>query len=337
MKVPIVFSFDDNFALPASIAIKSLVDCAGPDTEYEIFILYDKVLSADTRRKIDSICHVTWVLVDDAQFSDVPLRKNWNRNTYYRLIVPRLFAGYEKIIWSDVDVLFRGDVGAVMDIPLKNMDWAGIAAEINDDDMICHVRRPENTNKFIYWPGFMVYNVRRWLERDITKRCFSIIEKYGDRLTFCDLDVLNLVCRDIGRIPLKYCVLESIADSRRIEDASEYKWLSRVYSASELSAAREKPLIVHYAGINPKVWNRRREDIPDYYWQYIERSPFFAKDFFFPSATTHLRSAILFFAYKMCPVHAVREALKGKWRRVKWKNQYQRAQLKRLEVGNGVE
>ncbi len=335
MKVPIVFSFDDNFALPASIAIKSLVDCAAPGTEYEIHILYDKDLPDETRARIDAICKVNWVLVDDEQFADVPIRRNWNRNTYYRLIVPRLFKQYDKIIWSDVDVLFRGDLSEVMGLQMDALDWAGVAAEVNDDDMVCHVRRPENPNRFIYWPGFMVYNVRRWMERDMTNRCFEVIEKYGERLTFCDLDVLNLVSRDIGRVPLKYCVLESIADLPKAEDAAEYGWLSRVYAPSEIASVRESPVIVHYAGINPKVWNRRREDIPDYYWEYIKGSPFFKRDFYFPSAATNLKSALLFAAYKICPVHSAREALKRKWRGVKWINQYQRSQLRKMEAGNG--
>ena len=34
MKIPIVFAFDDNYALPASIAIKSLIDSKDVNTDY---------------------------------------------------------------------------------------------------------------------------------------------------------------------------------------------------------------------------------------------------------------------------------------------------------------
>ena len=39
-KIPIVFAFDDNYALPASIAIQSLIDAKNPDTDYDVFVLH---------------------------------------------------------------------------------------------------------------------------------------------------------------------------------------------------------------------------------------------------------------------------------------------------------
>ena len=32
-KIPVVFAFDDNYALPASVAIQSLIDSKAPTTE----------------------------------------------------------------------------------------------------------------------------------------------------------------------------------------------------------------------------------------------------------------------------------------------------------------
>ena len=335
MRIPIVFSFDKYFSLAADIALKSLVDSKAFDTDYEIFCIDDGGLPCGVHRYFEDRYKVQWLSVDEKVFSDVPLCKGWNRNTYYRLIVPDLLSRYDKIIWSDVDVLFKKDLSSVFAIDLGGFDWAGVAAEVNDSNISCHVYRPENGNPFIYWPGFMVYNAVKWRREGLTRKCFEVIRRYNTALTFCDLDVLNLVTRAIARLPFEYCVLETIADWPSIESAPEYPFLSRVYSLDELEHAAKNPAIIHYAGINPKVWNRRREDIPDHYWEYIKGSPFFRRDFYFPSAATDMKSALLFAAYKTCPVRSAREALKRKWRGVKWSNQYQHSQLRRLEGGNG--
>ena len=51
-KIPIVFAFDDNYALPAGIAIQSLIDAAKPDTQYDIFVLHSG-LKSSVMRKIE--------------------------------------------------------------------------------------------------------------------------------------------------------------------------------------------------------------------------------------------------------------------------------------------
>ncbi len=49
--IPIVFAFDDGFALPGSIAIASLVQAAKPTTRYNIIVLHDG-LPTDTQDKL---------------------------------------------------------------------------------------------------------------------------------------------------------------------------------------------------------------------------------------------------------------------------------------------
>ena len=54
MKIPVVFAFDDNYALPASIAIQSLLDSKRPSTDYEIIVFHGG-LSPKTIQKMEKI------------------------------------------------------------------------------------------------------------------------------------------------------------------------------------------------------------------------------------------------------------------------------------------
>ncbi len=70
-KIPVVFTFNDDYALPASIAIKSLLDYKNPDTEYEIIVLHGG-LKEQTKQKFKSICKVKWLKIKLDEIFDAP-------------------------------------------------------------------------------------------------------------------------------------------------------------------------------------------------------------------------------------------------------------------------
>lgn len=56
-KIPIVFAFDRDFFLPASVAIKSLIDSKNSDTEYKVFILHEGI-SEDDKKRFETITKI---------------------------------------------------------------------------------------------------------------------------------------------------------------------------------------------------------------------------------------------------------------------------------------
>ncbi len=73
--VPIVFSFDNKYALPASIAIQSLIDTKSVETEYDIFVLHRK-LSKCIMKKMEKIYAGNRVKVDRKFFKRLLHVKN---------------------------------------------------------------------------------------------------------------------------------------------------------------------------------------------------------------------------------------------------------------------
>ena len=53
-KIPVVFTFDKRIILGAAVTIKSLIDCANSDTEYDIYV-YHPDLSEKTIKELDDI------------------------------------------------------------------------------------------------------------------------------------------------------------------------------------------------------------------------------------------------------------------------------------------
>lgn len=316
-KIPIVFAFDDNYALPASIAIKSLWDNKKGDTEYDVFVLYSS-LKKETIEKFNGISPINWIQVDKSFFKDAPINNIWSDVVYYRLLIQDLIPQYDKIIWSDVDVLFQGDLSNIYDTNLDDYYWAGVIAERQDEPNGIHAKFSENKNPYIHMSGFMVINAQKMRQDNMKAKFFETIKIFGSRLKFFDLDVLNLACDKIKSVPFEYCVLENIFDAEDIKKTKDYGWLCGFYSEQELQKAKKNPTIIHYAGQRIKIWNREYSKIPPYYWEYIKFSPFYNHNKYFPNLITRLKLLLVHILYKSVLYQPWRKVLKQKYYKMKW-------------------
>ena len=314
-KIPVVFAFDDNYALPASIAIKSLLDSKKKSTHYDIFVLYDD-LKAETIEKIESITKINWVKVDRNLLKNAPRTDHWPLSVYYRLFIADLIPQYDKIIWSDVDVLFTGDLSDVYNMNIDDVDWAGIAAEKRSETNGVHQHFPENKKPFVIMSGFLLINAKQWREKNMLSRFFDTIGKYNTKLKMFDLEVLNLAVDKIAPIPFNYCVLENLYVAEDFHTAPEYPWLSHVYSDKKLQNAIDHPVIIHYAGPAVKIWNRSFNEIPGYYWKYLEKSPFYNHDYYFPGINTRIKMSILWLLIKITPIKKWRKRMRNTRRKL---------------------
>ncbi len=316
MIIPIVFAFDDNYAMPASIAIQSLLDSKHKNTEYEIIVFHDGLKKA-TIKKMEKICHIRWIKVDKNLLKDVPI--GWSGlSTYYRLLIADLLPEYDRVLWSDVDVLFCGDLSDIYLIDMADADWGGIAAEKQDEKNGVHPHYPENKKPYVYMPGFMVVDTKLWREKHMWDRFMNIIKTYGQRLKFFDLDILNLAADKIYPVPFEYCVLENVYDTDDIKNVPEYPWLKRAQGEKSLLNAKNNPIIIHYAGRNPKIWLRKYNEIPEYYWKYIEQSPFYVREYFFPTPITKIKKFLLRFLKHITPVKSWRNKIKNNLNKYRW-------------------
>ena len=111
--VPILFAFDNKLVQPAGVCLSSLLENAGPDTFYDIFILHDGDTVIDGR--ILSLpehygnCRITERRVEN-EFSGAYEIRGITSPAYYRFLAPELIPEYDKILYSDVDVIFREDL-----------------------------------------------------------------------------------------------------------------------------------------------------------------------------------------------------------------------------------
>lgn len=275
MRIPIVFAFNDSYAAPAAVAIKSLIHKGLESTEYDIYVITSN-LSVENRQAIERIARVTWLDAGEI-FRYCPVTEEYPVDVYARLAIPSLLPQYDKIVYSDVDVLFRTDLSELYSLDMEGHDWAGVPVERNVDHsylagngMSGHQKFAENTNQYIFATGLMLINAKRWRETYLLERALEAVRYYGDRLRMFDLDILNNVCQGtILPLSLRWCAFEDLVSATDVSDIALYPFLAEIYTREEIELAATTPAIIHYTGVNSvRVWNRPALECPEVYLFY---------------------------------------------------------------------
>lgn len=276
--IPIVFAFDNNLAMPAAVCLYSLLVNAAEGTIYHIHILHsgnetldtsyiERVIADFTRHKI------SYISVGTA-FENAFEIRGITTPAYYRLLIPELLPEYDKVIYSDVDVIFRNDLSGIYNsYPLDNLYIAGVNNLAHlDGDLGRHYGDTLHLDKSkIICSGFLLMNSGKIADD-------GLIEKFKERASrqykFQDQDILNIVCAGrIGQLPPAMSVLTYIAymaNHKRSE-------LRQLWSDAEIEEALRNGNI-HYNGRKP--WQGYCPNL-DIWWEYYRKSPIFDEKFYF--------------------------------------------------------
>ncbi len=274
--IPIVFAFDKNMEMPAGVCMTSLLENADSDTFYDIFILhhpscdFSNSLLYDLPNVYDN-CKLTFRKVEH-DFAGAYKVRGITEATYYRLIAPELVPKFGKFLYSDVDVIFREDLGKYYSIDLKDNYFGAVDT--------CSVLRPDYQNYLAkeygydyregyYYAGNLVINATRILEegklqefRELGKR------NYHQQ----DMAIINLACKGkIAPLTPAYCLTTPLYTLM----VNQRKEMEDIYGLEEVNHAL-KSGIVHYNGAKP--WNGPCPNM-DVWWYYYRKSIFYDEKF----------------------------------------------------------
>lgn len=276
--IPIAFAFDNNLVLPACVCISSLLSNANEDTFYDIFILYSESGNVD-RTDLDTIpkyynnCKINYRLVDNTFETAFEIR-GITTPAYYRLLIPELIPEYDKVIYSDVDVVFRMDLWDLYQI---NLDGYYLAATRDlglnlSKEGVEYIKTLNGVKAGDYLQsGFIVLN-SSLIMRDGLVEQFKALAK--QKLKFQDQDILNIACHD----KVKYLSLEyNMTDYSFYYVMKECNRILDLFDKEAIEVALNKGTL-HYNGHKP--WKKYCVNF-DIWWEYYRNSPFFDPHFYF--------------------------------------------------------
>lgn len=273
--VPIVFCFDEQLEMPAGVCITSLLANALPDTFYDIYILHPGSCDFRTSRindlpKIYGNCTITYRNMREAFSSAFQIREI-TVSTYYRLLIPEAIPEYDKVIYSDVDVIFRDDLYQYYRLDLGNsyVGAVDVALALREDirKYVEDVLNLRASNGY-YYAGNLIINCTKIRQDGLVSR---FLELAKNNYYYQDMDVLNIACNgNIKPLSPVFCLSNSLFPLI----ISKKKDMLPLYPEDTPHKILSKG-IVHYNGKKP--WQGWCFNM-DIWWYYYRKSIFYTED-----------------------------------------------------------
>lgn len=267
--IPLFFTFDELYVVPAIVTFYSLLRHANPAHRYALHVLHPGIsVSAQQhlQRVVDQFPHATLEWHDtsaDEGVKDCPSKSHFSKEIYFKLCAPELFPQHERVLCSDVDVLFLGDVSeAFFAFPGEDFYYAGI-------DTLLPTQRaklyrdfsPEEQERLAreICAGFLLFNLTSLRRDNMQARWTTYYKENYARLPFPEQDCMALcaghsvryfdphfsVSNFYYRVDVQYTPFYEHCQSLPADDAER----RRIFSD-----ALQHPIQLHYIGAS-KPWN----------------------------------------------------------------------------------
>lgn len=267
MKIPIVFATDKNYIFYTCITITSLAKNAGPDTEYEIYILVSEEFPKESLfdragKKYDNLS-IKIIRVRDEVFRNVIIHNGYiTKATFYRLILDSLI-DVDKCIYLDSDIIVTEDLTSLF---LTDMEenyiagcrdiWMDIISEEDVEKWRKRINLP-SMDEYIN-AGVLVMNLRKIREDGLEQK---FVQHMNYDYLHEDQDIINAVCYGrIKRLPSKWNIftkfLGSLGELRK-----------KGISEETLCDFSKRKGILHYATPFIRPWEHTRYWANDEWWR----------------------------------------------------------------------
>lgn len=292
---PVVLATDNNYAHFAYIAMLSIIENSSLEKNYEIFILTNN-MERENEEKLKSLAkkNITVSVINLAQ--QYPSDINWSdlkithshitEASYYRIMIPRIFSRYKKVIYLDCDLIVLGDIAHMMEIELDGYYIGGVqdfgimrrylkeASEKPEKQFYDYAKntlKMKNPYSYIN-TGVLIFNVELMVKDDIFSRYLELIAQIGHLLKSSDQCLINAACS--GKI-------------KSIDWSWNFQWYLSVAfknlqnelppdSYVQHQKAQSDIKIMHYVS-NQKPWNAPDGRGAHYFWEFARKSPYYEK------------------------------------------------------------
>lgn len=270
-KIPVFFTFDRNYVVAAEVAIYSLLKYASPAYEYKLYVLHTDIpasLQKEMAKLAGRFKNTSLEFINTSLFNDdrniLTSKSHFSKEIYYKLIAAEIFPQYDRIICSDVDVVFLHDISESYFMHAdKFFYFAGVGQILESDRMKSYKDKfnEEEINllKKEIAAGYLLMNLKAIREHSMQKRLTDYYKANYHRLCLPEQDCIILCCWPaIEYLPMKFCVCNSYYKENP-DTAAFYRendgWPTTRQEASLLfREALENPVQLHYVGAC-KPWN----------------------------------------------------------------------------------
>ncbi|MDF7667526.1 glycosyltransferase [Orbaceae bacterium ESL0727] len=192
----ILLCFDNNYALPAGVAITSVIENNPQQTIH--FHLFTHNVSEENRQKFRSItannAAITEYVINDQFQIDDQNTTQFPISACVRLIAPMVLKDItNRLLYIDSDTLCLASLTSIMALDMHNTIIAAVADMDYMQQAQCN--RYNITVGTYFNSGVMLINVALWCQNDVTQKTLQLLNS-GEKFDYPDQDVLNIVVGD---------------------------------------------------------------------------------------------------------------------------------------------
>ena len=270
-KIPVFFTFDRNYVVAAEVAIYSMLKYASPKYEYRLYVLHTDIperLQEEIIRLVGKFGNASIEFIDTSSFDDdeniLRSKAHFSKEIYYKLIAAEIFPQYDRIICTDVDVVFTGDISESYFMHQDKFFYFAGIGQILESDRIKNYKDKFTTEEIEILKkeiaaGYLLMNLKAIREHSMQKKLTDYYKANYHKLCLPEQDCMILCCwPHIEYLPIKFCVCNYYYKINP-DTAAFYQDNDGLPKAHEearrlFKEALDNPVQLHYVGEN-KPWN----------------------------------------------------------------------------------
>ncbi|GAB3078969.1 glycosyltransferase family 8 protein [Micromonospora schwarzwaldensis] len=205
--IAVVLAVDDNYALPAVVTVRSLVENLATGTAVDVVVL-DLGISAENADRLRAAAAphpLTVEHFDVTRLADLPVSSEGHSRQFSTVIfgylhLPVLLADrYERLLYLDADLLVVADITPLLRLDLAGRavagvpDW-GIPTVSDAEGVLDWAERGLSPDTPYLNSGLLLIDVDRWLATDLTRHALAYAGRHS-HLDLPDQQTLNAVLR----------------------------------------------------------------------------------------------------------------------------------------------
>ncbi|GHS87744.1 glucosyltransferase [Campylobacterota bacterium] len=283
--VAIMMAADDNYAPYCGVMIQSIKENSNQSRNYDIVIAGTRI-SQNNKELLESMQekNISIRVIDingylkDMDLSVFVIGGYLSVETYYRLFIPKIFAGYNKVIYLDIDMVVLRDTAELYDTNIGDNWWGAT----HDKGVLVSPYLYKRARSLSYLTdtlrmksyfdyfqaGVMVWNIQQCIKDNVFGKCIDRLKEIG---TPKHVD---------------QCAMNSVANGKHIFWLSSYWDVLGYVSVQRMKCDRnmrlhkiashllKNPFILHFSGAL-KPWDWQNMPYANKFWQYAQNTPFY--------------------------------------------------------------
>ena len=254
--INIALATDNNYAIGCGVVIHSVFKNLDKKTNAVIHILYTD-LNSDNKARIECIARqiggkLRWHYLgnDISDIFDFETPRWYSKETFFRLLLPKILPEVNEILYLDVDLLVRTDVSVLFQNHTSSLIRAclDMYLPMAKQQVLNFERYGLKGDDLVVNTGVCLLNLREIRKTALIEKSIQLLVEHTEDMSYIDQTAINIAFKgNIDFLPTEWNVFPQCIEKR---------WISPVESIQPFASdVLNNPKIVHFVG-GSKPWHR---------------------------------------------------------------------------------